>query len=65
MYKDGTPFTGTAPNGDQFIHGALLRRPARDAHTHERGHRFTGAMDSASAKDFADRWPEIARIRVL
>jgi hypothetical protein len=52
-YKDGTP------NGDQYIHGARLRRPAGDAH--QRGHRFTGAMDSAAAKEFADRWPEIAR----
>jgi hypothetical protein len=62
-YKDGTPFTGTMPNGDQYIHGARLRRPAGDAH--QRGHRFTGAMDSAAAKEFADRWPEIARVRVL
>ena len=66
VYKDGTPFTGTASNGDQFIHGARLRNPARDAVTHEGGHHFTGAMDSAAAKkSFAERWPEIARIRVL
>jgi hypothetical protein len=65
VYKDGTPFTGTTPNGDQYLHGARLRRPARDAHTHERGHRFTGAMDAASAEGFFTRFPDARRIRSL
>jgi hypothetical protein len=65
VYRDGTPFTGTTPNGDQYLHGARVRNPARDAHTRERGRRFTGAMDSAAAKAFAERWPEIARVKVL
>jgi hypothetical protein len=64
-YKDGVPFTGTMPNGDQYLHGARLRNPARDAHTHERGHRFTGAMDAASTKGFYERYPDAARIRIL
>jgi hypothetical protein len=50
VYKDGTPFTGTTPNGDQFIHGARLRRPAP-------------AMDEASAKGFFARFPDARRIR--
>jgi hypothetical protein len=60
VYKDGTPFTGTMPNGDQFIHGARLRRPAGDAQR-----RFTGAMDTASTEDFYRRFPGAARIRVI
>jgi hypothetical protein len=36
VYKDGTPFSGRAPNGDQYIYGARLRRRAP-------------AMDEASA----------------
>jgi hypothetical protein len=64
-YKDGTPFTGTMPNGDQYIHGARLRRPARDAVTHERGHRSTPAMDEASAEGFFTRFPDARRIRSL
>jgi hypothetical protein len=64
VYKDGTPFTGTMPNGDQFIDGALLRRPARDAST-QRGHRSTLAMDEASAEGFFTRFPDARRIRKL
>jgi hypothetical protein len=60
-YKDGVPFTGTMPNGDQYIHGARLRRPARDAST-QRGHHSTPAMDAASAEGFFTRFPEAARI---
>ena len=63
-YKDGVPFTGTTPNGDEYIHGRL-RRPARDAVTHERGHRSTLAMDEASAEGFFTRFPDARRIRSL
>jgi hypothetical protein len=52
VYKDGTPFTGTMPNGDQYIHGARLRRPAH-------------AMDATSAKGFFTRFPDARRIRSL
>jgi hypothetical protein len=65
VYKDGVPFSGTMPNCDQFIHGALLRKPARDAVTHERGHRSTLAMDEASAEGFFARFPDARRIRKL
>jgi hypothetical protein len=65
VYKDGTPFSGRAPNGDEYIHGARLRRPARDAVTHERGHRSTPAMDEASAEGFFARFPDARRIRSL
>jgi hypothetical protein len=64
VYKDGTPFTGTTPNGDEYIHGRL-RRPARDAVTHERGHHSTPAMDAASAEGFFTRFPDARRIRSL
>jgi hypothetical protein len=64
-YKDGVPFTGTMPNGDQFIHGALLRRPARDTLTHEGRHGSTLAMDAASAEGFFTRFPDARRIRIL
>ena len=63
-YKDGVPFTGTMPNGDEYIHGALLRRPARDTLT-QRGHRSTLAMDAASAEDFFTRFPDARRLRKL
>jgi hypothetical protein len=65
VYKDGTPFTGTMPNGDQFIHGARLRNPVRDASAHVRGHRSTPAMDEASAEGFFTRFPDARRIRKL
>jgi hypothetical protein len=51
VYKDGTPFSGRAPNGDQYIHGARLRRPAP-------------AMDE-SAKGFFARFPDARRIQKL
>jgi hypothetical protein len=63
-YKDGVPFTGTMPNGDEYIHGALLRRPARDMLT-QRGQRSTPAMDAASAEDFFTRFPDARRLRKL
>jgi hypothetical protein len=63
-YKDGVPFTGTMPNGDEYIHGRL-RRPARDTLTHERGHRSTLAMDGASAEGFFTRFPDARRLRSL
>jgi hypothetical protein len=52
VYKDGTPFSGRAPNGDQYIYGARLRRHAP-------------AMDEASAKGFFARFPDARRIRSL
>jgi hypothetical protein len=64
-YKDGVPFTGTMPNGDQYFHGARVRRPARDKSIHERGHRSTLAMDEASAEGFFTRFPDARRIRTL
>jgi hypothetical protein len=62
-YKDGVPFTGTTPNGDEYIHGRL-RRPARDAVT-QRGQRSTLAMDEASAEGFFSRFPDARRFRSL
>jgi hypothetical protein len=52
VYKDGTPFSGRAPNGDQYIYGARLQRPAP-------------AMDAASTKGFFTRFPDARRIRSL
>jgi hypothetical protein len=64
-YKDGVPFTGTMPNGDQYLHGARLRRPAHDTSTHEGRHGSTLAMDAASAEGFFTRFPDARRIRSL
>jgi hypothetical protein len=65
VYKDGVPFTGTTPSGDEYIHGARLRRSARDTSTRGGRHGSRLAMDAASAEAFFTRFPDARRLRSL